>query len=297
MPLFVRHKKPGPLKPQANPYPSRFYGWRNSLGITLVVILITAGTFRLYKPIYIATEQSFFEGTAWIQGIFIQPFYETQALLKDTYVLMHLKEEHGLLKAENERLKYQIQTLAPFEQENAILRKNLNIPNLEKYGDLSARVLSTPYDGVHHFFLIAAGEKEGLEKNQAVISPEGVVGRLEKVGKYVTRVLLLNDPSSRIPVKTMVSEQKAILAGEGGFMPTLVYIGDERKIQKGEKVETSGIGGIFPPGLPVGIIEDISHGRIRVRPYAPLQDLDWVVILKNNPDGFLEELSRIQEGE
>jgi rod shape-determining protein MreC len=295
--LFVRHKKPGPLKPTANPYPSRFQRWRHSLGITFILILIVGGALRFYKPFYDALQQGLFEGTGLIHGVFIRPFHETHTLLKNTYTFMHLKEEYARLKGENEALKWQLQALTPLQHENVVLRENLKIPTFEKYGHLTARILSSPYDGLHHFFLISAGQREGLEKDQAVIVPKGVVGRLEKVGRYVSRVLLLNDINSRIPVMTSTSEQKAILAGDGSFLPTLVYVGDIRKVQRGENVVTSGLGGIFPPGLPVGRVDQITNGKISVRPYVPFQNLEWVHILRVNPDGFLEDLNTVLEGE
>ncbi|HUX80224.1 MAG TPA: rod shape-determining protein MreC [Alphaproteobacteria bacterium] len=297
MAVFVRQKKPGPLKPTANPYPSRFQRWRHSLGITFILILILGGSLRFYKPLYDVLQEVLFDGTALVHGTFIHPFHETRALLKNTYTFMHLKKEHARLKDENEKLKWQLQYLAPLQHENVVLRENLKVPSYQKYGHITTRILSSPYDGLHHFFLIAAGHGENLEKNQAVIVPEGVVGRLEKVGRYVSRVLLLNDINSRIPVMTSESKQKAILAGDGSFFPTLVYIEDMRKVQKGESVLTSGLGGIFPAGLPIGRVDEITNGKIRVRPYVPFQKLEWVQILRINPDGFLEELSTVLEGE
>jgi rod shape-determining protein MreC len=295
--LFVRHKKPGPLKPTANPYPSRFERWRHSLGLTFILMLIVGGSLRFYKPFYDVLQQGLFEGTALVHGIFIHPFYETRTLLKDTHTFMYLKEEYVRLKEENEALKWQLLALSPLQHENVVLRQSLKVSTFEKQGHLTARILSSPYDGLHHFFLIAAGQREGLEKDQAVIVPKGVVGRLEKVGKYVSRVLLLNDTNSRIPVMTATSEQKAILAGDGSFLPTLVYVGEIRKVQQGENVVTSGLGGIFPSGLPIGRVEQITNGKIRVRPYVPFQDLEWVHILRINPDGFLEEFKSVGEGE
>lgn len=297
MPRFVRHKTPGPLKPQANPYPSRFQRWRHSLGATFILILIAGGGLRFYKPAYDVIQQGLFEGTSLVQGAFLYPFHETRVFLKNTSTFMHLREEHRQLKEENEMLKGQLQALQPLQHENAVLKQNLKGDTFEKEGHCIARILSTPYDGLHHFFLIAAGQKEELTKGQAVIVQEGVVGRLEKVGRYVSRVLLLNDATSRIPVVTSTSKQKAILAGDGSFLPTLVYIGDVRKVQQGEHVITSGLGGIFPAGLPVGIVDEITNGKVRIRPYVSFQDLEWVQILQIHPEGFLEEFTITEEGE
>lgn len=291
MSFFIRHKKPTPLKVKANPYPSRFQKWRSGLGFTFILILIMGGSLRFYKPFYEKVQQELFEGTTWIQGAFIYPFHETHALFKNTHVLMHLKEEYARLSQENENLKWKIQELDSLHLENKALRQNLHIPMVEKYGHLTAKILSSPYDGLHHFVLIAAGYKDGLEKEQPVIVKEGVLGRLEKVGRHVSRILLLNDSNSRIPVITSTSQQKAILAGDGTFFPTLVYVGDIRKIQPGEKVVTSGMGGIFPAGLPIGIVDEITNNKIRVRPYAPFRDMEWVHILQVNSDEFMEEFN------
>lgn len=279
MALFIRHKQPGPIKPTPNPYPSRFQMWRHSLGLTFILILMLGAVLRFYKPFYEPLQQIFFEGTARLQSEVIHPLREAQNLLENTYSFVHLKEDYDRLKDENEKLKWQVQALKPFYYENMVLRKTLHVPAFETYGHRTVRILSSPCDGFHHFCLIDGGRKEGLEKEQAVLVPEGVLGRLEKVGKHISRVLLLNDSNSRVPVMTLASDQKAILAGDGGFLPTLIYVGEIKKIQKGEQVVTSGIGGLFPPGLPVGIIEDITNNKVKVRPYASFQNREWVHIL------------------
>jgi rod shape-determining protein MreC len=294
---FFRHKKATHLKAKANPYPSRSQKWSHSLGLTLILMLLVGTISRFYRPIYEDIQQGLFEGIVWIQTAFLRPFQETQVLLKNTYTLMHLKEDHERLAQENERLKWQMKTLEKLHHENEILRKSLKIPLFEKYGYLSAKILSSPYDGFHHFCIIEAGTKNGLKKNQAVVVKEGVLGRLEKVGKHVSRVLLLNDANSRIPVITASSLQKAILAGDGTFFPTLVYVGDIRKVKRGEKVVTSGMGGIFPAGCLVGIVDEITNNKIRVRPYVPFQDIQWVQILKINPEDFMDELNAILRAE
>jgi len=295
--FFIRHKKPGPLKPTANPYPSRFQRWRHSFGLSLILIVIIGGALRLYKPFYDVIQQGLFEGTAWVQGGLVEPFHETHGLLKETHTFMHLREEYARVQKENEVLKSQLQALRPLQHENVAFRKYLNVPAFETYGQLTARILTSPYDGLHHFFLIAAGNQEGVSTDQAVIVPDGVIGRLEKVGTHVGRVLLLNDARSRIPVMTLTSEQKAILAGDGSFMPTLVYVADIRKVQKGEQVVTSGLGGIFPSGLPIGIVDEISNGKITVRPYVSFQKLEWVYVLKPNFEGFDKDMAAAVEEE
>lgn len=291
MSFFTHHKKSTALKPTANPYPSRLPRWRNSLTLMFTVILIGGGLLRLYKPLYQKVEQGLFEGTARVQAVVSYPFYAASQALKTTHTMMNLNEEYERLSRENEQLKWQLQTFHALAYENKVLKENLGIPLENTPSHRVAKILSSPYDGLHHFFMIAAGHQDNITKNQPVVVKEGVVGRLEKVGKGISRVLLLNDVNSRIPVVTVTSQQKAILAGDGMFFPTLVYVGDVRKIQPGEKVVTSGMGGIFPAGLPVGMVEKVTHNDIRIRPYAPFREMEWVHILHVNSGEFDEEVT------
>jgi len=289
--FFTHHKKSPSLKPTANPYPSRSQKWKNSLIITFIFILIGGGILRFHKPFYHKVEQGLFEGTAWIQTILYYPFSATHTIFNTTSTIGHLKEDHERLMRENETLKWHLQTFNALAYENKILKQTLHISLEETPHHHTAKILSSPYDGLHHFFLIAAGHKDKVERDQAVIVKEGVVGRLEKVGHSISRVLLLNDPNSRIPVVTTNSQQKAILAGDGSFFPTLVYVGDVRKVQKGEKIITSGMGGIFPAGLPIGIVEKITNNEVRIRPYVPFRDIEWVHILQVPSPEFRHELN------
>lgn len=290
MSFFIRHKKTTPLKPQANPYASRAQKWHKKFGLPFLLILVIAGPLYFYKPLFVSIEQGLFEGTALLQDTLNTPYRTICSFFTDFPIQISFRDESNRLHDEIEKLKRQVQTLSPLQHENEVLRQNLRIPAFEQYGNVTARILSSPFDGFHQVFLIAAGNTEGLQKEQAVIVKEGVVGRLERVGTYVSRVLLLNDASSRIPVMTSISQQKAILAGNGSFFPTLLYVADVRKIQHGEQVVTSGLGGIFPPGLPVGIVDEMGDNVIRVRPYVPFQDIEWVHVLQTYSDEFVKEL-------
>jgi len=295
VPLFLPHKKPGPIKPTPNPYPSRFQRWRQSVWLTFIFILLLGGAVRFYKPLYDPLEQILFEKVVFLQKSFLHPFYQTRILLQSAQQLVYLKEKHARLVLINEDLKKELQALKPLSHENKVLKQLLNIPVQDGLKYRTVRVLASPYDGLHRFFLIEGGEKDGVIKDQAVVVEEGIVGRIEKVGKYLARVLLITDLNSRIPVMTTSSKQKAILSGNGSFLSTLVYVNDISKLQVGEKVVTSGLGGIFPAGFPVGVIDSFDHGKVKVRLYVPFQDIEWVQILNLRPQEFHREVSSALE--
>lgn len=298
MRLFTRYKHPGPLKPTPNPYPSRTHPLRGrtSLGVLVCLVLIS-GWLRFHSASYQAVSSALFEGTAWLQSVFVSPFQAAHRLLRESYTAVHLKENHQHLLQENKFLRERLQHFSYLQSENEKLRKVLKVPCDLAYHQLTARVIASPYDGVHSFFLISAGTPQKVKPDQAVVAPAGIVGRTEKIGHHVSRVLLLSDKSSRIPVMTEKSNLKAILTGEGPSLPSLVYITNIQHVQKGERVLTSGLGGIFPPGLPVGRVEDVKNGKIRVRPYVFLPGLDWVHVLSPQTETIPEEMKSGLEDE
>ena len=291
MSFFHRHKPPSPLKLKANPYPTRTYSFKQKFPFLIFVLFLLAGSSLRFSPsLYNPVSSFLFEISSSFQRIFIYPFQQAHIFLRDSYTSINLKAEHAQLLQENKQLKWKLQLLESVQYENSVLRQQLNVSATSPYTHMLARIVSTPYDGIHYFFLIAAGSHHGITKDQAIVSPEGVLGRIEKVGHHLSRVLLLNDVNSRVPVMTATSHQKAILAGEGNSSSTLVYVTDIQKIRPGEKIVTSGIGGIFPPGLPVGYIEDIKSGKIHVRLSASYKNLEWVHVLRPQAASFLQEI-------
>ena len=295
MALWKRAPKLGPLKPTANPYPSRFQKWRHSLVLRFLIILVIGLTIRFYPPIYNFTQTEVFEGTSMIQGAFEFPLRQSKILVSDAVSYFSLKEDYDNLKNENKLLKMQIQQLMPLKNENSILKTSLNVKEKFQPHSIGARVISSPYDGLHYFLIIAGGTQDKIEQGQAVITADGIVGHLVKVGKYVSRVLLVNDLNSKIPVVTAHSGQNAILAGSANEFPKLVYVKDASKIEPYEPILTSGFGGVFPPGLPVGIINKIDGNDIHVKPYVNYNNLEWVQVLQT-PEGYLDEVKTTLEG-
>lgn len=296
MALWKRASKLGPLKPTANPYPSRFQKWRHSLVLRFLLILAVGLTIRFYPPVYNFTQSEFFEAVSIAQGSFEYPFRKSKVLFSEALTYLSLKEKNTDLIAENKSLKQQLQLALPAQNEIKLLKANLGIKEQNKNYQTSARVIASPYDGLHYFLVVAIGTRDKVVSGQAVIAPEGIVGRLTNVGKYVSRVLLINDIDSKIPVVTAHSGQNAILAGESDDFPKLVYVKDSSKIEPNEPILTSGFGGVFPPGLPVGNVHKIDNGMISVKPIVNFSHLNWVQILQA-PQGYLEELQATLEGE
>ncbi|MDR3326238.1 MAG: rod shape-determining protein MreC [Rhodospirillaceae bacterium] len=193
-----------------------------------------------------------------------------------------------IVRSENVRLKREIinsmhwQTLArKLDNENRILRNQLNfIPNSDS-SFVTARVVGDTGGAFVHSMLINSGSKDGICKNQAVISGEFLVGHITDVSKNSARILLLTDINSHIPVILSNSRALAIMTGDNSDQPRLNYLSPNMNTIStisGDLVLTSGNGNIFPPGLPIGVVSSIKNDIVRVEPFVHRHKLEYVIV-------------------
>jgi len=175
-------------------------------------------------------------------------------------------------------LKWQAQAKA-MDAENRALRALLNVVPARKSSYITARLVSDVGGPYVHSALINGGTDNGILKDQAAISDNGLLGRVVDVGATSSRVLLLNDINSRVPVVTESSHEKSILVGNNTDTPTLSYIGGESRIRVGERIVTSGDGGVFPEGIPVGVVTSVSKGAVKVQPYVDPTRVQYISVV------------------
>ncbi|HLI20842.1 MAG TPA: rod shape-determining protein MreC, partial [Stellaceae bacterium] len=130
---------------------------------------------------------------------------------------------------------------------------------------------------------------DGVARGQAALTGEGLVGRVAEVGTRTARVLLLTDLNSHIPVELEDTHQHAVLDGDNSEQPRLVYLPQNVEVSVGERVVTIGAGGVFPPGLPVGVVASVANGVIRIEPYAELSRLEVLRIVDFGLSGVLPQ--------
>jgi rod shape-determining protein MreC len=127
--------------------------------------------------------------------------------------------------------------------------------------------------------LVNAGQREGVKKGQAVVTGDGLAGRIVEIGSKSARVLLLTDLNSRVPVIVETSRYRGILAGDNTDRPRLIFLPANAKTSNGQRVVTSGHGGVFPPGLPIGTISAVGDGDIRIQPFADWERVEYLSVL------------------
>jgi len=193
-----------------------------------------------------------------------------------------LRAENIKLKAENARLREWYQTALMLQAENQSLQKLLNLKINNDYNYVTARVVSDSGNAFVKTFLVGVGQKEGIRKNQAVLAGEGLIGRVIESGQNAARVLLLTDINSRIPVIIEGTNQKAVLTGNNTDYPVLKHLPRDSGVLQGQRLVTSGDGGIFPYGMPVGKIlmqKNEGNHQILVKPYADTNRITFVRIV------------------
>jgi rod shape-determining protein MreC len=190
--------------------------------------------------------------------------------------MARLREQNAALRAEVQRLGGWYQEAQRLNAENRSLRSLLNLAPAPERRVLTARVIGDQGGTYVRSVLVAAGSRDGAEKNQAVLTGSGLAGRVAQVGWRAARVLLITDINSRIPVVVGQARDRAVLAGDNSEHPELLYLAPGTTITPGDRVVTSGHGGVFPPGLPVGLVVAVTDSGVRVRPFVDWAHMEFV---------------------
>lgn len=193
--------------------------------------------------------------------------------------LVDLHDENARLREENTRLRQWEQTALRLEAENRSLRSLLSFKAEAPASTIAARVVADTGGSFVRTMVVTAGSRDGVRRGQAAMSGQGLAGRIVQVGERSARILLITDLNARIPVVLEESRQRAMMAGDNSDHPTLMYIPASTALKDGERVFTSGHGGLFPPGLPVGIVRVDASGQPRVVPMVDLSRIEHVQIV------------------
>lgn len=194
--------------------------------------------------------------------------------------IIDVHEENQRLREENRRLLHWQEVARQLERDNAHYRRLLNVRNHSSVRYITARVVAETGGPFIKTLVLSAGKRDGVEGQQAVLGARGLVGRVTEAGDNAARILLITDLNSRVPVLIEESSRRAILAGDNTGRPRLMFMEAEAEIRPGDRIVTSGHGGVFPPGLPVGVVVQSSDGLTRVRPFVQWSQLETVTVLR-----------------
>ena len=213
---------------------------------------------------------------------------------------MHAIEENTVLRHENVILNNQLAQLNLASMENAELTDALAFRKEAPYGMVAARIVSKNIFGLDNYLTLNAGAADGIEKDMAVVSHQGILGRVVLVGQHYCRVLSYLNTGFRVPVEVLPSFAVGMLGWPGGKIDQL-RLTDLVKtvpVSDGDTVVTSANSRIFPPGYPVGIITAVdalpgmNDLSATVRPMAPIDRTRYAFVLLHR---YADERRRLEE--
>ena len=199
------------------------------------------------------------------------------------------------LKTENITLGSQIQKIYRLEKENKRLRELLDSkPKTEDIFVLAEIVTENP-DPFKHRIIINKGSKEDVRTNQTVADSKGIIGHVIRDQIFGSEVLLITDPEHAIPIEVARTGLRSIALGIGSYEEIkLSYLAVNTDIQKGDILLTSGLGGQYPEGYPVAVIDKVSAQEgesfleVRAKPFANLTNINEVWVIQRAVDGAIE---------
>ena len=192
------------------------------------------------------------------------PVTKAVAIIDDFQSYVRLYEQNQQLRGELQQMKAWKEAALQLEQKNARLL-DLNSVRLDaKLTHVTGVVLADSGSPFRQSVLLNVGARDGIMEGWATMDGIGLVGRISGVGERTSRVILLTDANSQIPVVVQPSGQKSLLSGDNSALPLLEFLEDADLVRPGDRVVTSGDGAIFPAGLLVGQVVMGSDKRLRV---------------------------------
>jgi len=200
--------------------------------------------------------------------------------------LRHTRQQNAELKLEIARLRLEQAAFAEDAMQGHRLQALLAFKEHYVTSTVAAQVIGTSGSDLSHVVYIDKGSDDGLKPDMAVITPDGIVGKLRDVFPHTSQVLLINDPTSGAGVLLATTRIRAILRGSPAGSLEITNLTPDARIKPGEAVLTSGGDQIYPRGLPVGTIESVApdpdhtpYTMIRLRPAANLNQLEEVLVI------------------
>ncbi|GAD12689.1 rod shape-determining protein MreC [Geobacillus zalihae] len=267
-----------------------------------IVILVMLIGFSLRSREELTWPEQFVKDTVgFVQLLFGKPAQQVAGFFENVSDLRRTYKENELLKARLEEYAALETEVEALRQENERLRALLDKKeSLRDFVSIQATVIGRNPDRWRETIIINKGEQHGVKKDMAVITPAGLVGKVQHASQFTSTVQLLSalDQNNRISAYIQGKENVFGLIEGYDEKRRELLLGEipiDAKVEKRQKVLTSGLGGVFPKGLPIGEVTEVKPDQygltkvVYVKPFANLYDIDDVMIVKRTIDAALQE--------
>jgi len=251
-----------------------------SLAARLFVLVIASGILMIadHRAGYLDALRSALMAALYpLQRSVDAPFSAARWMSEGLATHSMLRGENGRLAEENRELRLRQMRLDALERENARLREasQTTARVIDRY--LVAELVRLDMDRLRHRVLVNRGSTDGVYVGQPALDAQGVFGQVTRVGPVSAELIMISDPAHALPVVINRTGMRTIAYGRGNLERIeLPFLPGNADIEPGDLVVTSGLGGVFPPGYPVGEVEELlkepgEQGlRVTVRPLARL---------------------------
>ena len=269
---------------------------RMLVGILVVLLLGMYLLWRIDSPrverLRIAMIDRFVPSMDWAMA----PVTGLTNIARDFQSYTRIYEQNQDLRRELQQMKAWREAALQLEQENARLL-DLNKVRIDpKLTHVTGVVTADSGSPFRQSVLLNVGARDGIMDGWATMDGIGLVGRISGVGQNTSRVILLTDTNSRIPVTVQPSGQRAILVGDNEAAPTLELIENRDLVRPGDRVVTSGDGKVFPAGLLVGQVAQSPDRRLRARLAADYERLKFLRVLRSHDGELIEDQGTLLAG-
>lgn len=249
-----------------------------SIGILLILTLGSILLATLDHPIALIARNYTTELVSPVLSVTSLPSHYAHHLKHSFKEWWYLKDENEALRQENRQLKQFYTQARLWQSEIKRLHALLHVVQELPTSYITARVVGDVSGPFLRNIIVNAGTLQGVKKGQLVMNEEGVLGRVYEVNQRSSRIMLITDINSRVPVMTGETKERGIMTGNNTHHMILRYLPEDTKVKPGEMVITSGDGELFPAGLAIGTIQEVSD-QIVVVPLVNWSRLDYISIV------------------
>lgn len=252
--------------------------------ILVVLVLVLAGVFLLWRIDSPRVERfrahvtdSIVPNLDWAMA----PVTGTVNLIRDFQSYRRIARQNAELRRELRQMQAWKEAALQLEQENARLLDLNNVRHDPRLTYITGVVLADSGSAFRQSVLLNVGAHDGIVEGWATMDGIGLVGRISGVARNTSRVILTTDASSHIPAVVQPSGQRVIVSGDNSAAPPIDFLENPDRVRPGDRIVTSGDGGVFPAGLLIGQVAADPGGRLRVRLAADYERLEFLRVLRH----------------
>ncbi len=252
------------------------------VGATVVLCLVLFAVWRIDSPRVERMRAAVVDAVVPSFDWALLPVARVVQMVEGFQSYASLYEQNQDLRRELRQMRAWREAAIQLEQRNARLL-DLNTVRLDpELTFVTGVVLADSGSPFRQSVLLNVGARDGILDGWATVDGLGLVGRISGVGRTTSRVVLLTDSNSRVPVTIQPSGQRAILSGDNGPRPLLDFLERPEDVRPGDRVVSSGDGGLFPAGVLVGQVAQGADRRPRVALTADYARLDYLRVLRSH---------------